>query len=117
MGVLETLEGGDSEFQAYMKANKLILVIFQDASSELEADVEETARKISNVKYLSLDPSKVPEATKEYDIADHELPTFLFLEDGIEMDKLASGLSYQQLNGSGVTTQNLINQMRIVFRL
>jgi len=59
----------------------------------------------------------VAEAVKEYDIETHELPTFLFIEDGIEMDKLATGLSYQQLNGSGVTTENLANQIKIVFRI
>ena len=82
-------------------------------------------------------PSKTPEAVTEYDIEDHELPTFIFIEviififivsyvwlpiydlnqDMIEMDKLATGLSYQQLNGGGVTTEKLGNQIRIVFRM
>ena len=38
-------------------------------------------------------------------------------QDMIEMDKLATGLSYQQLNGGGVTTEKLGNQIRIVFRM
>ena len=33
------------------------------------------------------------------------------------MDKLATGLSYVQLNGGGVTTENLGNQIKIVFRM
>jgi hypothetical protein len=33
------------------------------------------------------------------------------------VDKLATGLTYQQLNGGGVTTTNLANQIKIVFRL
>jgi hypothetical protein len=38
-------------------------------------------------------------------------------QDGYEVDKLATGLTYQQLNGGGVTTTNLANQIKIVFRL
>jgi hypothetical protein len=38
-------------------------------------------------------------------------------QDGYEVDKLATGLTYQQLNGGGVTTSNLANQIKIVFRL
>ena len=38
-------------------------------------------------------------------------------QDKNEMDKLATGLSYQQLNGSGVTTDKLKDQISIVFRI
>lgn len=41
----------------------------------------------------------------------------MLCQDMIEMDKLATGLSYQQLNGGGVTTEKLGNQIRIVFRM
>ena len=48
-------------------------------------------------------------------VIQHDL-TKIF-QDMIEMDKLATGLSYQQLNGGGVTTEKLGNQIRIVFRM
>ena len=38
-------------------------------------------------------------------------------QDKNEKDKLATGLSYQQLNGSGVTTEKLGDQISIVFRI
>ena len=40
-----------------------------------------------------------------------------FFQDKNEKDKLATGLSYQQLNGSGVTTEKLGEQISIVFRI
>ena len=79
---------------------------------------------------MRVPPSRLPAATAEFDIDQEELPTFVFIEvsgsttlriilaqDAIEMDKLATGLSYQQLNGGGVDTEKLGNQIRIVFRM
>ena len=93
-------------------------------------------KSLKKVSFIKVPPSGTPGACAEYDIEDHELPTFLFIEvtfyhswlinmsnmstipqDMIEMDKLATGLSYQQLNGGGVTTEKLGNQIRIVFRM
>ena len=106
----------------------------------MQANLTDLQKALKKVNYIKVPPSKTPEAVSEYDIADHELPTFLFIEvnckygfvillfdpwyklqmlcqDMIEMDKLATGLSYQQLNGGGVTTEKLGNQIRIVFRM
>ena len=48
----------------------------------------------------------------------YSLNMCLFLsQDKNEKDKLATGLSYQQLNGSGVTTEKLGDQISIVFRI
>ena len=35
---------------------------------------------LQQVSYIKVDPAKTPKASAEYDIADHELPTFIFLE-------------------------------------
>ena len=35
---------------------------------------------LKQVSYIKIDPGKAPKACAEYDIADHELPTFIFLE-------------------------------------
>ena len=98
-----------------------------------QANLIDLQKQLKNVSFRKVPPSKNPEAVSEYEVEDHELPTFLFIEvkicqysrmqhknsiqDMIEMDKLATGLSYQQLNGGGVTTEKLGNQIRIVFRM
>ena len=38
------------------------------------------ARLLPIVSVIKVPPSKTPEAVTEYDVADHELPTFLFIE-------------------------------------
>merc|ERR1719318_594976 len=107
----------DDEFNKHVEANKFVLAIFMESDTEMDASIPELAKMLKRVSYIKVDPSKTPKARDEYDIADHELPTFIFLEDTIEMDKLATGLSYIQLNGGGVTTENLGNQIKIVFRM
>jgi len=107
----------DDEFNKHVSSNKFVLAIFMDSSTEMDASIPELAKMLKQVSYIKIDPGKAPKACAEYDIADHELPTFIFLEDNIEMDKLATGLSYIQLNGGGVTTENLGNQIKIVFRM
>ena len=37
-------------------------------------------KALKKVSYIKVVPSQTPEACVEYDIEDHELPTFVFLE-------------------------------------
>ena len=37
-------------------------------------------KALKKVSYIKVVPSQTPEACVEYDIEDHELPTFIFLE-------------------------------------
>ena len=37
-------------------------------------------KALKKVSYIKVIPSQTPEACVEYDIEDHELPTFIFLE-------------------------------------
>merc|ERR1719370_518096 len=101
----------------FIYANKYVLVIFMEKDTENEANILELTKKFKQVKFLQVQPSKAPNLVSEYDVMSHELPTFLFIEDKNEKDKLATGLSYQQLNGSGVTTEKLGDQISIVFRI
>merc|ERR1739838_1075891 len=107
----------DDEFNKHFAANKFVLAIFMESDTEMEANLTDLSKMLKTVSYIKVPRSKTPNASAEYDIADHELPTFIFLEDTIEMDKLATGLSYIQLNGSGVDTEKLGNQIKIVFRM
>ena len=45
-----------------------------------QANLIELQKQLKNVSFRKVPPSKNPEAVSEYDIEDHELPTFLFIE-------------------------------------
>jgi len=107
----------DEEFTKLIYANKYVLVIFMEKDTENEANFPELTKKFKQVTFIQVPPSSAPNLVSEYDVQPHELPTFLFIEDKTEKDKLATGLSYQQLNGSGVTTEKLGDQISIVFRI
>ena len=87
----------DDEFNKQIEANKFVLAIFMDSDTEmdvsetclpkslipilyLQASIPELAKMLKQVSYIKVDPSKTPKACEEYDIAEHELPTFIFLE-------------------------------------
>merc|ERR1712013_904975 len=70
----------DDEFNKHVSSNKFVLAIFMDSSTEMDASIPELAKMLKQVSYIKIDPGKVPKACAEYDIADHELPTFIFLE-------------------------------------
>ena len=45
-----------------------------------QANLIDLQKQLKNVSFRKVPPSKNPEAVSEYDIEDHELPTFLFIE-------------------------------------
>ena len=51
-----------------------------------QANLLDLQKQLKNVSFRKVPPSKTPEAVSEYDIEDHELPTFLFIEVKICQD-------------------------------
>ena len=45
-----------------------------------QANLPDVMKALKKVSYIKVVPSQTPEACVEYDIEDHELPTFIFLE-------------------------------------
>ena len=45
-------------------------------------------KALKKVSYIKVVPSQTPEACVEYDIEDHELPTFVFIEVKLHIDVL-----------------------------
>ena len=54
-------------------SSKFLLYIYQ-------ANLADIMKALKKVSYIKVVPSQTPEACVEYDIEDHELPTFVFLE-------------------------------------
>jgi hypothetical protein len=107
----------DQEFDKCINDNKNVCAVFMEKDSENEANLLELSKSLKQVKFIQVSLSKAPSQVKKYDIADHELPTFVFIQTEIEQDKIATGMSYRQLNCGGVTTANLSNQCKIVFKM
>ena len=96
MAAVKVVES-DVDFQKQIKANKFVLAIFMEDDTEIEvwfflsfkqqlisyfaqANLIDLQKQLKNVSFRKVPPSKNPEAVSEYDIEDHELPTFLFIE-------------------------------------